>query len=354
MSRALESGRAPGVLDMTRRSPRVSVLLPFRNAGSTLGYCLESILSQTLTDFELLAVDDGSEDDSVQRVCALAGQDPRLRLLRPGRCGLVRVLNLGLKEATAPLVARMDADDRMHPRRLQRQADYMDRHPEVVALGSRVRPFPSNAMGKGFLEYLAWQDRCLAPEDMAQEIYREAPLVNPSAMLRRTTALTLGGYRDGPFPEDYEYWLRMVQHNCALAKLDEVLLDWRLSTESYSRTDARYSRQAFDRIRADYLARDPRLAEGRPLVFWGAGRKTRRRSDLLAARGHRPTAYVDIDPKKIGRRIHDVPVIAPEALAVPERPFVLSYVSNHGAPERIAKRLQVMGYRRGRDYLIVG
>ncbi len=339
---------------MTRQSPRASVLLPFRNGAVTLEDCLESILSQTLADFELLAVDDGSEDDSVQRVMAVAGRDPRLRLLQPGRCGLVRAINLGLKEARAPLVARMDADDHMHPQRLQRQADYLDRHPEVAALGSRVRAVPSDAVGRGFLEYLAWQDRCLTPDDLAQEIYREAPLVNPSAMLRRTTVLKLGGYRDGPFPEDYEFWLRMVQHNCVLAKLDELLLDWRLSGGSYSRTDPRYSRQAFDRVRADYLAHDPRLASARPLVFWGAGRKTRRRSDLLAARGRRPAAYVDIDPKKIGRRIHGVPVLAPEALAVPQKPFVLSYVSNHGAPELIAERLDAMGYRRGRDYLTVG
>ncbi len=339
---------------MARRTPRVSVLLPFRNAAVTLEECLESILSQTLADFELLAVDDGSEDDSVQRIMAVGGRDARLRLLRPGRRGLVRILNLGLKQAQSPLVARMDADDRMHPRRLDRQAAYMDGHPEVTALGSRVRAFPPEAVGRGFLAYLAWQDRCLTPDDLAQEIYREAPLVNPSAMLRRTTVLKLGGYRDGLFPEDYELWLRMVQHDCVLAKLDEVLLDWRFSGGSYSRTDARYSRQAFDRVRADYLARDPRLAVGRPLVFWGAGRKTRRRSDLLAARGHRPSAYVDIDPKKIGRRIQGVPVIAPEALAVSRRPFVLSYVSNHGAQELIGRRLEAMGYRRGRDYLAVG
>ncbi len=285
-----------------RPTPRVSVLLPFHNASANLDQCLASILAQTLVDFELLAVDDGSEDRSVQQVLAAAGQDPRLRLLRPGRCGLIQALNLGLREARSPLVARMDADDRMRPQRLWRQAEYLERHREVAAVGSRVWAFPRQAVGKGFQEYLAWQDRCLSPDDLAQEVYREAPLVNPSAMLRRVVVLALGGYRDGPFPEDYDLWLRMAHAGYPVAKLDEVLLDWRLSATSYSRTDSRYSRPAFDRIRAAYLARDPRLREGRPLVFWGAGRKTRRRLDLLVARGYRPAAYVDIDPRKSGGR----------------------------------------------------
>ena len=74
---------------------------------------------------------------------------------------------------------------------------------------------------------------------------------------------------------------------------------------------------------------------------------------LLGVEG-RPAAYVDIDPRKIGRSIHGVPVLSPESLAAPDRPFVLSYVSNHGAPELIAGRLGAMGYLRGRDYLVVG
>ncbi len=332
----------------------VTVLLPFRNAAATLEESIDSILAQSFADFELLAIDDGSEDGSSELVAAYAKDDRRLRLARQGRLGLVAALNLGLEKARAPLVARMDADDRMHPRRLELQYAFLSEHGDIDVVGCRIRPFPDSLVKGGLREYLRWQDSCMTPEDIAAEIYREAPLVNPGAMFRRDMALEMGGYRDGNFPEDYEFWLRLARAGKRLAKLDRVLLDWRISSASYSRRDDRFSRDSFDGVRADYLARDPRLLQGRPLVFWGAGRRTRRRSDLLIQRGHTPAAYVDVDPRKWGNRIRGVPVAPPDWLHGKDRPFVLSYVASHGAPELIAAQLQAMGYRRGNDYLVVG
>lgn len=342
------------IVRIAEAKPRVSVLLPFRNAAGTLDECLDSIQAQGLKDFELLAVDDGSADASAQLVARRSVRDPRLRLLQPGRVGLVGALNLGLEAARAPLVARMDADDRMHPRRLGLQVAHLDRHPGADVLGSQVRLFPEERIRAGMREYIRWQDGCRTWEDMADEIYREAPLVHPSAMFRREVIRGLGGYADGDFPEDYDLWLRCVHAGRRLAKLNEVLLDWRLRPDSHSRVDPRHSRDAFSRLRAGYLARDRRLNQGRELVFWGAGRRTRRRSDLIVRLGHPPAAYVDIDPRKLGQRIHGIPVVAPERLPRAQRPFVLCYVTNHGAPELIASGLQRMGYRRGRDYLVVG
>lgn len=332
----------------------VSVLLPFHNAEATLAECLASIRAQELAAYEVLAVDDGSRDGSPALVRDHARRDPRIRVLRPGRVGLVAALNLGLAQARAPLVARMDADDRMHPQRLARQVAYLEDNSGIDVVASRAHPFPKENLGRGFVEYLRWQDSCLDPDTIAAEIYRESPLVHPTVAFRRRAVIEAGAYRDGPFPEDYELWLRLLQRGHRIAKLDAVLLDWRLHGGSLSRNDPRCSRLAFDRLRADYLARDRRLTAGRPLVFWGAGRRTRRRSDRLIERGHTPVAYVDIDPRKIGQRPGGIPVRAPDWLARRPRPLVLVYVANHGAPELIAARLERMGYRRGVDYLIVG
>src|SRR5205809_960509 len=111
--------------------PRVSVLLPVRDAGSTLDAAITSVLGQTLRDLELVAVDDGSRDDGGERLEAWAARDPRVRVLRRPAHGLVAALEEGRRHCRAPFVARMDADDLCHPERLAAQLAYLETHPQI-------------------------------------------------------------------------------------------------------------------------------------------------------------------------------------------------------------------------------
>lgn len=333
----------------------VSILLPFHNAAATLAPCLHSIGCQTLNAFEVLALDDGSWDESADLIREWAQRDPRVRLLQPGRVGLVQALNLGIAAARSDLIARMDADDLMHPERLARQVAYLAAHPAVALIASRVELFPAEAVHVGYREYIRWQNSSLTPDEIANNIYIESPFAHPSVMFRRSAVDAVGGYRAGPFPEDYDLWLRMHAAGMPMARLPDVLLRWREWAERTSRTDPRYARSAFDQLRAHYLARDPRLHSGRALVIWGAGRKTRQRAQLLIAQGFPPKAWIDIDPNKIGQRVWGIPVQPPGWLAQHPRPYVLIYVTNHGARDEVIEPiLRGLGYRVGQDYLAVG
>jgi hypothetical protein len=176
-------------------------------------------------------------------------------------------------------------------------------------------------------------------------------------MFRRASIIAAGGYRHGSFPEDYELWLRLFHHGYRMEKLPEVLLEWRESEQRLSRVSENYSREAFDYIRAEYLSRDRRI-HNRPLAFWGAGRKTRQRASRLIDKGFAPAVWIDIDPNKIGNRIHGVEVVEPawleQASVNGDRPFVLNYVTNHGARDIARHYLGRIGYAIGRDYLEVG
>jgi len=332
-------------------TPDVSVLLPFRDAEKTLSESMDSILGQTLGNFEILAVNDHAGDGSED--CIRACRDARIRLFNnPGR-GLVAALNAGLQQANSNVIARMDADDIMYPQRLEKQLHYLQARPGLDLLASRVKKFPEQLIQAGYREYMRWQNACISPQTIGNEIYIESPFAHPSVMFRRDRVVQLGGYRAGRFPEDYELWLRMFHAGCGMKKLPEVLLGWRESADRLSRTAPEYARSAFDFIRAEYLAQDPRI-RNRPIVYWGAGRKTRRRARLLIHKGYPPLRWIDIDARKIGRELEGVRVEAPAWLDRRDRPFVLNYVTNHGARAEVRGTLGTLGYRIGRDYLEVG
>lgn len=250
----------------------------------------------------------------------------------------------------------MDADDLMHPERLERQYAHLCRHPRLTLLGCAAELFPRSGIQAGYRKYMRWQNHCLTPRQIADQIYIESPFAHPSVIFRKQAVMELGGYREGPFPEDYDLWLRLHHAGRRMEKLPDVLLRWREYPQRTSRTDPRCSRQAFDRLSADFLARDPRLlARREEFVIWGAGRKTRKRCNLLLEKGFQPRAWIDIDPRKIGNRLRGVPVVDPDWLTTRQpRPFVLVYVTNHGARGLIAADLEALGFRQGEDFLAVG
>lgn len=335
--------------------PKLSILLPYKNAADTLDECLHSISQQTLQDYEVLAIDDNSTDSSPQCVTSYARNDPRIRQLINPQRGLVSALNFGLKQANTPIIARMDADDKMLPERLAQQFEMLTSNPQLTLLGTQVAPFPPEQIQQGMHEYITWQNQCIEHETIVSNIYIESPFAHPSLTFRRDSVIQAGGYRDGPFPEDYDLWLRLYQAGHLMAKLPQVLLEWRDSKTRTSRTDPRCSREAFDRLRVYYLAKDRILLNRKnDLVIWGAGRKTRKRCRLLLEKGFETKAWIDIDPRKIGNRIKNAPVVDPHWLRQTPRPFVLVYVNNHGARDVIKRELSAMGYQPRQDYLMVG
>ncbi len=300
-------------------------------------------------------MDDHSSDGSAELVRRQFRGDPRLRLIANPARGLVAALNAGLDACRSDLVVRMDADDLMHPERLAAHLAHFARNPDLTLSAVQVEILSETPVQAGFREYLRWQNGCLTREEITRDLYIESPFAHPAVAYRRRAVMAAGGYHEGAFPEDYELWLRLHHAGHRMEKLPRVLLQWRDHPQRLSRTDPRCSRAAFDRLRARYLARDPRfLARADNFAIWGAGRKTRRRADHLLDHGFRPRAWIDIDPRKIGNRVDGIPVVGAEWLLRNGRPLVLVYVANHGAREEIMEELEGMGYQPGMDCLAVG
>jgi glycosyltransferase involved in cell wall biosynthesis len=335
-------------------APRVTVLLPVRNGAATLGEAIASVRAQTFASWELLVIDDGSTDDSagVARCQAEADESGRIVVIRLPAVGLVAALEAGRARARGELIARMDADDWCHPRRLERQVAYLDAHAGVGVVGCRVAFGGDADDRRGYAAHVAWLNTLVSSEDHRRARFVESPLAHPSVVFRREVAEHHGGYRDGPFPEDYELWLRWFDAGVGFAKVDEELLVWNDSLGRHSRTDPRYSPEAFYRLKGGWLARHltREVEPGRAVWLWGAGRVTRRRFRVVEEAGAPFAGFVDIDVRKTGRLLGGRRVVAPREL--PAEAFVVVGVGNRGAREEIAACLRAGGREEGRDFVL--
>lgn len=340
---------------------RVSVVLPVFNAVATIARAVDSVRAQTWDDWELVVVDDGSTDGTREILRELARVEKRMRVIEREHAGVAVAANTAMAAAQGALVARMDADDVSHPERLAAQVAWLDaaENRGVGVVGSLVEFGGDRDARGGYALHVDWVNSLVTPEEIALNRFVEQPLANPSVMFRRELVEKLGGYRDGDFPEDYELWLRWLDAGVRMAKVPRVLLTWHDSAGRLTRTDMRYAPDAFFRAKAPWIARElARVAGGRKIFVWGAGRHTRKRAGALAEHGVSIAGYVDVDVKKTGRGIGGtgLPVIGAEALPAPgaDGIFVLSYVTTRGAREYNRARLVERGYGEGRDFLMCG
>jgi glycosyltransferase involved in cell wall biosynthesis len=177
--------------------PKVSVVMPVYNTGPYIDEALAAMRAQTLGDFELIVINDGSTDDTAERV-ERAG-DPRIRLVRTEHAGLVAAENLGLELAEGEYISRCDGDDIALPRLLERQADVLDRHPRTAAVSVWVRRF-------GGSQYAT---RIPTDPVTLRRLLRRKSILQMPVMYRRDAAREVGGYR-GVVWEDWDLWIRLA------------------------------------------------------------------------------------------------------------------------------------------------
>lgn len=219
--------------------PLVSVLLPVYNGERYLVSAVQSVLSQTFADFELLVLDDGSMDGTAGVCQQLAARDSRVRVRRRENRGLVATLNELIGMARGSLLARMDADDICHPERFARQVEFLRQHAEVVCVGTEVEMIDEASR-------LLTRLRLPHTDADIQEaaLKGHTPLFHPSVMMRTSVVRKVGGYRHEFYTaEDLDLWLRLGEAG-RLANLPDALLRYRLHSQSLSGSNAELQREA--------------------------------------------------------------------------------------------------------------
>jgi GT2 family glycosyltransferase len=207
---------------MRAQTPAVSVVMPVHNAAPFLRESVRSILDQTFRDFELVVLENGSTDGSRAILRRYAGDHPRIRLFEePRPLGFTGGSNLVVERSTAPLVARMDADDICHPERLERQLEVLRREPDVVAVGTLANGIDRHG-------------REVRPRDRWRLIRcSQAPFPHGSLMFQRDAFDRIGGYRQRLLSTDVDLFLRLLDQGRILV-LPEALYAYRYTVSSYS------------------------------------------------------------------------------------------------------------------------
>jgi hypothetical protein len=345
--------------------PLVSVVMPVRDARTYLDEAVHSVLGQTLDDIELVAVDDGSSDGSLERLGRWSQRDARVRVLRsPGR-GIVDALRFGVREARADLVARMDADDVCLPERLEMQARQIGQGLDVVGCGALVL---SAEPAPGLGAWLEWVAGLTDPRKVELGCLVESPLVH-SAVLARKDLLTDHPYRssdeaglsggvpghDGStWPEDYDLWLRLIRAGARIANLPDPLMRVRWHAGKATRAGG-FTTAAMARLKLDHLLRT-RLRARQAVVIQGAGRHGKMWLRLLTGAGVPVRALLDVARRRQGRAVEGVPVLPVGELPGIDRDLVIAAVGQKGPNTRrdeIRAQLAPMGLEEGRDFVFV-
>ena len=287
----------------------LSVVLPFRDASAWLARAVSGVLAEPEVD-ELVLIDDGSLDGGAEIASRFASRDDRVRLVRGPARGLVAALGAGIEASRGDLVGRMDADDESLPGRFAKQLALLAEDPRLGLTATRTEVVSSVPM-PGLEAYVAWQNGLVTPEEHEHALYIESPICHPSVVIRREVLERIGGYRDVDWPEDWDAWHRAHAAGYRMAKVPEVLLRWHHREGRATFGDARCAPEALVRLRASFLAEKLR-ASGRPFVIWGAGDTGKSLARELSRCGAQLSAWVDLDPRKVGNIVQNARIYAPE------------------------------------------
>lgn len=330
------------------REERISIVMPFYNEERFLNSTLTSIVNQTYINFELIAIDDFSTDQSLLLLKEWARKDDRVKIFQNTKKGIIGALQLGFNKSSGRFITRMDADDLMEEKKLEIMLGKLKVHGEGhLALGKVHYFSESKEINEGYRQYENWLNYLTERGANFEDIYTECSVPSPCWMLYRSDFIKCGGFSANVYPEDYDLAFRMMAMGLKIIPENEVLHHWRDHSERASRNDENYTDNTFIPLKVNYFLK---LHKNRKVAVWGAGKKGKRIIQELLKVVEKPHWFCN-NPKKIGHSIFDIKMQSEEELLKTNKEFqIIVAVANPEEKKMIRVELENKGWQKNVDF----
>jgi len=330
------------------QNPLVSILIPFKNTEVFLSECINSILKQTYTNWELIIVDDFSTDGSYQLVEEFAKKYSKITLLKNSESGIIPALQLAFKHSKGDFITRMDSDDIMHPQKIETLTNnLMANKRQSIAIGL-VEYFSDTELGDGYKNYETWLNKLTKSGNNFSEIYKECVIPSPCWMIHRDDLIACDAFNPHRYPEDYDLTFRFYEQGYSCIPCDKVLLHWRDYATRSSRTQAHYNQNYFLEIKLHYFLKLD-YDVSRPLVIWGAGSKGKTIAKIFIEKDV-PFYWICNNPKKIGKDIYNQEMLPISYLKELKNALSIISVANNDAQTYIKNYMKELNLEPMKDY----
>lgn len=328
--------------------PLISILMPVYNTASFLEDCLDSILAQEEQDWELLAVNDGSTDQSGSILQKYAQRDPRIKVFTNDGKGIITALRLALQQSSGSLITRMDSDDRMSPQKLNLLRAHLLQAGKGYLATGLVDYFSSQTLGDGYRRYQTWLNQLTLTSDNYSDIYKECVLPSPCWMCHREDLLACGAFDPDSYPEDYDLCFRFYKKKLQVIGIPQVLHYWRDYPARTSRTDPNYADQYYLDLKMRYFL-EIDYEKGKNLFLWGAGKKGKYLAKRLQAK-QIPFRWLTNNPRKIGHDIYGIKLEDVVGLNAVQQPQIILSVAGPEDQKEILDFMAQRQWKKGIDF----
>lgn len=317
-------------MSLSIRNNLVTIVMPVYNAASFLEVCLDSIISQSYIEWELIVINDFSEDSSEEILKKYANWDNRIQVFNNTDKGIIPALKKAYAKSSGDYITRMDADDIMPVDKLKDLVQKLEEFPDSC-ITAKVKYFSDEILQDGFIRYAAWLNNLVDSKNHFKSIYKECVVPSPCWMMTRIIFDSIGAFDSAIYPEDYDQCFRLYEFKVPIVGIDKVLHLWRDHGERASRNDINYMDQHFIPLKIKYFLKLD-YNKGREVLLWGAGKTGKMWAKALSKVGI-SFRWITGNVNKVGHNIYDVIMESEKVLEEIKDAQIISAIKEKGFAE---------------------